>query len=51
MDFEELALKGVDPSLGPSIANPGKRLGNVPQGDHEGRQRPPEVRSFLDWLD
>jgi len=51
MDFEELALKGVDPSLAPSLRNPGtagKQLSSVSQSDGKVQQRrDQEVRNFL----
>jgi len=51
MDFEELVLKGVDPSLAPSLRNPGtagKQLSSVSQSDGKVQQRrDQEVRNFL----
>lgn len=42
MDFEELALKGIDPSLAPPLRNPGtagKQLSSVSQSDGRVQQR------------
>lgn len=52
MDFEELALKGVDPSLAPPLRNPGttgKQLTSVSQSDDKVQQRHQEVRIFLGY--
>lgn len=46
MDFEELALKGVDPSLAPPLRNPGttgKQLTSVSQSDDKVQQRHQEI--------
>jgi len=42
IDFEELALKGVDPTLGPSIPNP-DITGQANKVDHLEKQTPREV--------
>jgi len=43
MDFEELALKGIDPSLGPSITQPAL----AGKENEELKERPKVTVSFL----
>ncbi|KAI5980729.1 mitochondrial K+-H+ exchange-related-domain-containing protein [Pisolithus albus] len=55
IDFEELALKGVDPSLSPSFRNR-RVVAGLSRSNQKGEQRAPVVRSiflchFLDRLD